>query len=540
MVLAGLAAPAPTYAATLDVHDGTLRYVGAAGGQSRINLEQVGPSSVRLTRQPGDGDTDAIAVGPDCFADVNPDSYVCTSVSQAYVDLGDERDGVGAYMLTSIRAHLEGGPGDDYLSGGRAGDVLRGGSGADYLYAADGGNEVDGGDGDDEIFSDTGTDVLRGGGGFDTVEFSRTEDPAPRFSITLDSVANDGVAGENDLVAADVEDVSAGSADFSGAPGASAVHGNAETNVLKIDYGHATVTGGAGNDVLIGGPHDDVLDARDGFADRVTCGEGSDSALLDAVDTIGSSCETVQRLAPPAATAAAADDAPPRISLVQPEASAILTVGSRHTFAADAADDRGLAKVQFLLGDQLVCEDASAPFTCGYTPTQADAGKQTVVAIAVDSRQQTAVALRSVTVQGKPDRVAPVAVPPASLEVAQGAQSVGVPVECRTQNGATCMGTLTITARVPGSSPKTSAKAARRGRRITIARARFSAASGERTVVRAKISRRAVRRVLPPARSKAGRRTIKVRVAVAIQNADGTRAVSARTTKMTFRSRGRR
>ncbi len=101
------------------------------------------------------------------------------------------------------------------------------------------------------------------------------------------------------------------------------------------------------------------------------------------------------------------------------------------------------------------------------------------------------------------------------------------------------MGTLTITARVPVSRSKTRAKAARRGRKVTIARARFSAASGTRTVVRAKISRRGVQRVLPRASADARRRTVRVRIAVAIQKPDGTRAVSTRTT-MTFRSRGRR
>jgi hypothetical protein len=59
-------------------------------------------------------------------------------------------------------------------------------------------------------------------------------------------------------------------------------------------------------DTLDGGEGDDVLRARDGEADKITCGPGVDRALLDGVDVITDatdtnpkgSCEIVVRKAP--------------------------------------------------------------------------------------------------------------------------------------------------------------------------------------------------------------------------------------------------
>ena len=514
------------------MHDGVLHYVGGAGAQSRVNIEQTGTAEVRVNRQPNYGDTDPVSLGTACARTVNPDEYLCSGVSRVHAELGDGIDGVGTYNLTSIPADLEGGSGDDYLSGGRASDFLRGGDGADYLYAADGGNQVDGGDGDDEIFSDTGTDVLRGGSGFDSVEFSRTEDPAPRFSISLDGSANDGVAGENDLVAADVEDVKAGTADYSGAPGIVSMSGDAGTNVLRVDYGTGALTGGGGNDLLTGGPHDDVIDGRDGFADRVSCGDGADVALIDAFDTLGSGCESVQRLPEPPA-AAAVDDAPPTISLSKPEVGATFAVGRGTTLAAQATDDHGIAKVQFMLGERLLCEDVTVPFTCAFKPADGDAGERTLVAVAIDTRQQSAVALRSVEVRDASTAAAPVEIAHESLTVAEGSRTVGVPIACGTQGAMTCKGTLTVDTVVRSSVKSGRAKVSRRGRRVTIARARFSTASGQRTVVKARLSRRGVRSVLGRA-GRVKRRTVTARITVRL---DGSRQVTRFKTRLTVRAK---
>lgn len=55
------------------------------------------------------------------------------------------------------------------------------------------------------------------------------------------------------------------------------------------------VDGGPGADTLQGGGGADILRARDGEADQVTCGGGTDLAEVDDLDTVAADCETVQR-----------------------------------------------------------------------------------------------------------------------------------------------------------------------------------------------------------------------------------------------------
>ena len=58
-----------------------------------------------------------------------------------------------------------------------------------------------------------------------------------------------------------------------------------------------TSTGEAGKDVLLGGPGDDQLDGS-GFGDnntkdRLSCGPGSDTAIVDTKDRVPADCEDV-------------------------------------------------------------------------------------------------------------------------------------------------------------------------------------------------------------------------------------------------------
>ncbi|HEX8084025.1 MAG TPA: hypothetical protein VF529_07010 [Solirubrobacteraceae bacterium] len=71
------------------------------------------------------------------------------------------------------------------------------------------------------------------------------------------------------------------------------------------------VDGGSGEDALDGGDGDDEIRARDGVADRVACGAGADSAVLDAGDAADVSCETVDRQAPPPGSAPPPPPPPP-------------------------------------------------------------------------------------------------------------------------------------------------------------------------------------------------------------------------------------
>jgi Ca2+-binding RTX toxin-like protein len=66
-------------------------------------------------------------------------------------------------------------------------------------------------------------------------------------------------------------------------------------DVVRAGPGDDVVRGGAGGDMLEGGLGDDRLLARDGTSDRVVCGPGDDVAIVDAIDSVGASCEAVRR-----------------------------------------------------------------------------------------------------------------------------------------------------------------------------------------------------------------------------------------------------
>jgi Ca2+-binding RTX toxin-like protein len=120
--------------------------------------------------------------------------------------------------------------------------------------------ELDAGDGNDTNNGAYSNDVLRGGAGNDTLR---------------------GIAGDDQI---------------DGGPGDDTIHGGA---------GNDTVIGGLGRD-LINGDGDysgslaegnDTIQARDGEIDRVACGFGADSAVLDADDVVDlvTDCEAVDR-----------------------------------------------------------------------------------------------------------------------------------------------------------------------------------------------------------------------------------------------------
>lgn len=244
---------------------------------------------------------------------------------------------------------LDGGTGNDSLDGGADGDTLVGGLGADSLAGGDGTDVADyssalvqvtvnpngtaddgaagegdnvaadvegavggidddllignggngslnGGPGDDTLDGGAGSDSMIGGAGVDTATYAgRTA----AVTVTLDGLANDGVAGEGDNV--DAEKVVGGSANdkltgdaaanildggpgndlISGGPGADLIHGGPGNDSLSGDAGRDILNGGDGNDTLKGGSDSDSLlgdagnDSLDGGTQSDLLGGGS-------------------------------------------------------------------------------------------------------------------------------------------------------------------------------------------------------------------------------------------------------------------------
>jgi Ca2+-binding RTX toxin-like protein len=239
---------------------------------------------------------------------------------------------------------LIGGAGNDLLDGGTkhvGKDTLLGGAGDDNLIGGGGNDVIHGGDDDDVLFDGAGNDKLFGEAGNDTLDFDRqdlagTSGGSDTFdggtgtntllapstlpvSISLDGVANDGVAGDHANITPtfqifDLHQFPGGSKlDASGATSGVKVlffglkagsdnlnhlsdptvtiigsafnddiskGGYFDDNVIaqSIDGGAGddSIDGDANADTLLGGPGNDTLRGGDG-ADSIDGGAGNDS-----------------------------------------------------------------------------------------------------------------------------------------------------------------------------------------------------------------------------------------------------------------------
>jgi Ca2+-binding RTX toxin-like protein len=413
-LVAALALAAGASAATLTDSGGVLTFTAGAGAADTTSIEAMG-SAIRFS---GSGET-VSASG--CTVVTAGSVFDCSGVTRVVVDLGDRDDSFTSDVASAISLTVQGGDGNDFLQGADStGDTIDGGNGNDVVLGLDGadtltggagdddveggvGNDViDGGAGDDDVDGGAGADDLHGGSGIDSAFPVGTGNPAPDVRGTLDDSADDGGPGEADNVHSDVENLDGGSfAATSGAPsdGLVTLVGSAASNSLSVSSGRGILDGGAGNDVLGGGPLDDTITSRDGYADVVTCGEGADTVIADTFDTVSDSCENVQRaaVALPGAPAPA-PDAQPTVAWTGPAEHATIAGSAKTTLTASAGDDHGIAKVQFLADTRLLCEDTTAPYSCVYSPRGDEGGLRTLEAVAIDGAQQAATALKSVTV----------------------------------------------------------------------------------------------------------------------------------------------
>ena len=236
-----------------------------------------------------------------------------------------------------------GGEGNDEIQAGAGDDLVDGEGGNDTVNGMEGSDEVHGGAGNDVItgdgYADPGADIVDGGEGVDKLEEYSQPSASfnPPVAISLDGVANDGRPGEGDNVTAVEDIVSHVNGTFAGSNAGERITvwaniGNGDSTITGLggddvitgmDYVE-TIDGGAGNDKLEGGLNHDVItggpgrdtlygegdgnycgiyeckvpfgndtiNARDGEADQVDCGVGTDTAIVDALDTVAN-CEKV-------------------------------------------------------------------------------------------------------------------------------------------------------------------------------------------------------------------------------------------------------
>ena len=156
-----------------------------------------------------------------------------------------------------------GGASDDQFFGQSSNDRFQGNAGDDELHGRGGEDDLSAWDGADRLFGGSGNDRLEldslespdepdeasGGHGVDQVSYGSTDET---LRVSLNDIADDGVAGEHDNVLSDVEDVL-------GSTGDDVLEGDGDDNQLGGQNGDDVLIGGGGNDALGGRRGDDRL-----------------------------------------------------------------------------------------------------------------------------------------------------------------------------------------------------------------------------------------------------------------------------------------
>jgi Ca2+-binding RTX toxin-like protein len=243
-----------TFRTPPDILDFSKRTVGI-----NIFIDQPGMSG-----QPG-LETDTIRSGFNVmFGTRGNDHFIGTDARDAF-------NGMQGDDLT------EGRGGDDSLFNFDGRDTILGGDGRDFLDSSGGDSLLDGGAGDDNLETFTGNDTLIGGDGVDEVHYVNRSQPLTLF---LDGQPHSGQAGEKDVLNTDIERVTGGR-------GNDLIVGNGADNKLDGWVGNDTIQGLGGNDHLIGNDGDDSMDGGEGD-DKLDGGKGAD------VFTGGAGTDTLQ------------------------------------------------------------------------------------------------------------------------------------------------------------------------------------------------------------------------------------------------------
>ncbi len=200
---------------------------------------------------------------------------------------GDDRLSGGS---TSMPVTFTGGDGNDSLTGGPGADTLDGGAGNDDVDGAGGPDTVLGGAGDDILhgdhFENPAPDVIDGGPGTDVLQddyASRFTDQHPDVSITLGTGADDGRPGEGDDLRNVEQVIVSGGGQLIGTDGPELLKApSTSVDPVTLDGkgGNDTLDGGGGDDTITGGPGDDAINAGYGN-DTIVGGPGRDVIHAD-------------------------------------------------------------------------------------------------------------------------------------------------------------------------------------------------------------------------------------------------------------------
>ncbi len=516
-VLATSAAlPASSLASTAYKAGSVLRVDGSPGEPNRITVTYSG-SNVQVTET---GAGAALTPGSGCSVGAT-NTVVCPVAGLASLAMnggdGDDRLSNSAPGPST----LDGGIGDDVLAGGPVSDSLIGGEGNDLL---------DGG---------TGADTMSGGAGSDSVSYSTRTNAV---GAALAGLANNGEAGENDTIAADVEGLYGGSGNdtLAGNAAANNLSGGDGADTLYGDEGDDFLDGGLGGDVLWGGGGIDGVSyaartlplavdlddsADDGHflefdnvrsdVENLTGGTGNDLLSGDADANVldgGNGDDTLDGaaggdtltggLGTDTLVGAAGPDA------INSRDAAIdqVSCGSESDYATVDAGDT-------VAGDCETVDTGSAPPGPDPDSAPAPAPAPTPTPVEPDDTVATASENEKVRIPGGP------------VTITRDGRAP-IRVRCPAGRKTPCRGTVSIQLPAPvrqvQASRRSRPRMSRRSRPRIIGKTSFSAASGKTTVVQVKLSRNGRRRVLRA-------RSQRCKVSVSLPGPDGKSIVSVGT-----------
>jgi Ca2+-binding RTX toxin-like protein len=220
-----------------------------------------------------------------------------------------------------VTAALNGGSGDDVLTGSDTGDSLEGADGNDRLVGAKGGDDMSGGAGNDTLVwnNGDGTDFIEGGAGNDTTEVNGSPTLGDIFTIepnagrvkfrrtnlvgfTLDASTErfqvNGLGGDDSVTATAGTalpaltllsvDGGTGADTVNGSDGPDLILGGEGNDILNGGGGDDRIVGDRGNDTMNGGAGDDTLVWNNGDATDVLNGDdGRDDVEVNGAPTAG-------------------------------------------------------------------------------------------------------------------------------------------------------------------------------------------------------------------------------------------------------------
>ena len=264
-------------------------YGGPGGG---VDLLRGGPGDDRLYGGVGD---DALEGGPgaDRFWGGPGYDFASYRTSAAGVEVllhdgtarGGDAEGdrfVGTEIIEFVDAdnetRREAIPDTEHLIGSAHDDVLAGARGGNWLFGLAGDDELDGREGDDWLEGGAGADLLRGGAGTDVASYRNS---GAGVAVRLHSGTLSGGNAEGDrFVGVEVVEYldAEGEMQQQEVPDIEDLTGSAFDDILAGDLRDNRLDGGAGNDILYGGPGGGADLLRGGPGDdRLYGGVGADA-----------------------------------------------------------------------------------------------------------------------------------------------------------------------------------------------------------------------------------------------------------------------